>query len=99
MAQDEKEESGRYQQEQFKGLIRKNGQGWPAEKYGRMGLYVYLYNRIKGRPTKWGLDNEDVSFRIKDVIQNRFDEVYQEYIGKHEPSNRGRSVFYAEIGT
>lgn len=75
-----KSDDGKFSKEEFKGLVRKNGQGWAPDKYGRMGIYVYLYNRIKGRPTRWGLENEDVSFRIKDVIQTRFDEVIAEYI-------------------
>ena len=64
----------------YEKLVRKNGQGWNTEKYARMGVYVYLFNRIKGRPTKWNLTDQDVGLQYKDVIQNRWEEVVKEYV-------------------
>ena len=57
----------------FKDVMRKNGMSWTPDKYARMGIYVYLYNRIKGRPTEFGLSDEDVSFRLRDFIYKNYD--------------------------
>lgn len=83
-------------------LIRAPGRGWTPDKYARMAVYVYLYNRVAGRPTKWGLDNNDISFRFRDLIRDRYDDLCKEYHVDSIPgvdftSPKAKETFLAEM--
>lgn len=87
---------------QYDKIIRANGRGWIPDKYARMAIYVYLYNRIKGRPNSFELENNDVSFRIRDYIKDHVDELFDKYGVKNIPgvdfsSDAAKNQFLAEI--
>ena len=53
--------------------------GWTYEKYSRMAVYVFLYNKVRGMPKSFGFSNDDVSWRFNEYIRDHFEELCAKY--------------------
>ncbi|MBQ8424639.1 MAG: hypothetical protein IJX17_01300 [Clostridia bacterium] len=53
--------------------------GWTAEKYARMSIYMFLYNKVRGMPKLYGLKNNTVSWMIRDYIKNHMPELVEKF--------------------
>ena len=46
---------------------------WNGDKYGRMAIYVLLYNKVKDMPKGYGFSNNVTSGMVRDYIRDNFD--------------------------
>lgn len=52
---------------------------WNGEKYGRLAVYVLLYNKVKDMPKAYGFSNNVVSGMVRDYIKEHFDELIKKF--------------------
>jgi len=53
--------------------------GWTAEKYARMAIYMFLYNKVKGMPKEYGLENNTISWFVRDYIKDHLPELVEKF--------------------
>lgn len=72
-------------------LLRPNGTGWTPERYARMYLYVWLYNKVAGNPKEFGLPNSNDNAIIINYIKKHYKELIVKYDFKGKLSNLDKS--------